>query len=52
MSSSPREVEKQTAYLSIEDDSAPLIDPEVLFYETSVLGGEETVCEADEAVVL
>ena len=36
--------------MGIEDDSAPLIDPEVLFYETSVLGGEETVCEADEAV--
>ena len=39
------------AYLRIEDDSASLVDPEILLNETAVLHGEETVREADQAVV-
>jgi hypothetical protein len=37
-------------YLSVQDDTPSLINPEVLLDETTVLEGEQAVREADEAV--
>ena len=41
---------KEEGALGVEDDAAPLVDPEVLFDECAVFLGQKAVCEADKAV--
>ena len=36
--------------MGVENDSAPLVNPEVLLDERAVLGRQQAVREADEAV--
>lgn len=37
-------------HLRIQDDPAPLIDPQIAFDETAILERQQAVCEADQAV--